>query len=90
MSPGSETLLEHPLPPLRVRIGLGSLFLGHRSGGVHGVRVGYFVPAYTFTQDACAPAFLVERVLAGRAMYDPGQVFQCYKRNGEEPLVFCG
>ena len=29
----------------------------------------------------CAPVLLVERVLASRAVYDPGQVFQCCMPN---------
>jgi len=70
ISSRSDALLEHPLPPLRVRMELGSLLRGHTSGGAHGVRL------------LCAPAFLVERVLASRAVYNPGQIFQCYMPHG--------
>lgn len=72
MSSRSDALLEHPLPPLRVWMELGFLLSYHGSRGVHGVWVGDLLPTPAFTQGAAAPAFLIERVLAGRAMYDPG------------------
>ena len=87
MSSRGDTLPEHPLPPLRVQMELIFLLSDHGSGGVHGVWVGDLLPAPAFTQSAFTPAFLTERVLAGSAMYDPGQVFQCCMPNGEEPLV---
>ena len=60
ISSRSDALLEHPLPPLRVRMELGSLLRDCASIGVHVVR------------PLCAPAFLVERVLASGAVYNPG------------------
>jgi hypothetical protein len=89
MSSRSDALLEHPLSPLRVRIEPGFLF---RSVAVQGIRVDDLLGTPTFAEVTRAPAFLVERVLASRAMYDPRQVFQCCMPNGEEPLVrdLCG
>ncbi len=78
MSARSDALLKHPLPPLRVRMELGCLRSYHGSGGVHGIRMGDLLRASTFTQVTPALTFLIERVLASRAVYDPGQVFQCY------------
>ena len=55
---------------------LGFLLGDHGGATVHSVRVGDLLHASTFTQVTAAPAFLIERVLASRAVYDPGQVFQ--------------
>ena len=87
MSSRSDRLLDHPLPPLGVWVGFRLLLRNYSSGGVHGVWVGNLLPARIFTQTTCAPAFLLEWVLASRAMYDPGQIFQCCLPNGEESLV---
>jgi len=69
MSSRRHTLLENPLPPLRVCVELG--FLLRSSDGVYGA----WVMDLTLTQDTCALAFLVKRVLASRAMYDSRQIF---------------
>lgn len=78
ISSRNDAFLKHPLPPFRVRVELGCLHSYHGSGGVHGIRVDDLLRASTFTQVTPALAFLIERVLASRAVYDPGQVFQCY------------
>lgn len=70
MSSRREALLEHPLSPLRIRVEPVFLLLG--SDGIHGPWILDLLPTVTFTQDTCVPAFVGERVLASRAMNDPG------------------
>lgn len=70
MSSRRDALLEHPHSPLGACVEPVFLLLG--SDGAHGSWILDLLPMVTFTQDTCAPAFVGERVLASRAMNDPG------------------